>query len=412
MKRKQVIILIFITLLVALITLLIIKNNANKNDSISKITVIDGLSVNYLDGDSIYASPTSDKKYTFSITNDSNVEKYYKVELENFKENKNIQYKLSSDDTIVSPDDANFQTASIIDYAVINPGDTHTYVLTINKYPSKFILGTLTVSKYTFEQQYFAQTVIANSTVSQDPKTVVGMEISTIDEGLIQDLDDDGVTYYFRGNVHNNYVKFADMLWRIVRINGNNTVKLVLDSQTDDLAEYYLDTNNNYFAYSNTNIKTYLSSWYQNKLSDVDKYIATSKICDDTSYSGKEEYIFAVSQRLSINHNPTFNCLGTKINSKISMLTADEVEYAGALIGVGNNSYYLYNSSIVNPVWTMSPSRGNQYEFYPYAISTTGSLDDQSIGNQKRSIRPVINIRKDISVVGKGTIEEPYELLF
>ena len=412
MNKKRIIILIVATLLLALIIFLVIKNNRSKDDDISKIVVIDNLSINYLDGDEIYSSPSSDKKYTFSITNDSTVEKYYKIELDNFKENKNIKYKLSSEDTKISADDANFSSNSIVDYAVINPGDTHTYVLTIEKYPAKFNLGTLTIDKYTFEQQYFAQTIIANSSVSQDPKTTVGMEISQTDEGLIQDLDDDGVTYYFRGNVTNNYVKFADMMWRIVRINGNNTVRLVLDTPTDELTEYYTQTNNNYFAYSNTNIKTFLSAWYQAKLSNFDKYIATTKICDDTSYTGKEEYIFNVSQRLTVNHNPSFNCLGTKINSKISILTADEVEYAGALIGVGNNSYYLYNSAIVNPVWTMSPSRGNEFEFYPYTISTTGSLDDSSVGNQKKSVRPVINIRKDLSVDGKGTINEPYELLF
>ena len=60
----------------------------------------------------------------------------------------------------------------------------------------------------------------------------------------------------------------------------------------------------------------------------------------------------------------------------------------------------------------MSPSKGNQNEFYPYTISTSGSLDDQSVGSQKKSVRPVINIRKDLSVDGKGTITEPYELLF
>ena len=412
MKKKYLIIFIIIALLSALITIIIINKNKNKNSSSSKIVVTDNLSINFLNGDEIYTSSSKDKEYVFSITNDSNVEKYYVIKMNDFKANSGIKYKLTSEDNKINIEDADFSSSSIVDYAVINPGDTHTYSLVINKYPSKYKVGTLSIEKYTFEQQYFAQTIIANSSVSQDPKTVVGMEVSQTDEGLIQDLDDDGVTYYFRGNVQNNYVKFADMLWRIVRINGNGTVRLVLDTPTDETIEYYQDTNNNYFAYSNTNIKSYLNSWYQENLSSLDKYIATTKVCDDTSYTGKDEYIFAVSQRLSINHNPTFNCLGTKINTKISLLTADEVEYAGALIGVGNESYYLYNSNIVNPVWTMSPSKGNQNEFYPYTISTSGSLDDSAIGNQKKSVRPVINIRKDLSVDGKGTITEPYELLF
>ena len=412
MKLNFKIISAFIALLIVILIIFLITNHVSKNEDYTKVVVVDGLSINFLDGDNISSSASGENTYNFSITNNTNVEKYYQIDLDNFKANDNIKFKLSSEETKINLDDASFSTKTIVDYAVINPGDTHNYVLTVGKYISKFNLGTLTISKYTFEQQYFAQTVIANSQVSQDPKTIVGMEISTNDEGLIQDLDDDGVTYYFRGNVQNNYVKFADMLWRIVRINGNNTVRLVLNNSADELTEYYTNTNNNYFAYSNTNIKTYLGSWYNQKLSSVDKYIATTKICDDTSYSGNEEYIFAVSQRLTVNHDPSFSCLGTKINSKISVLTADEVEYAGALIGVGNNSYYLYNGNILNPVWTMSPSKGNQNEFYPYTISTSGSLDDSSIGNQKGSIRPVINIRKDLSVIGTGTVNDPYELLF
>ena len=412
MKKSQKIILVSIALLLCFIIVLFIKKHSANNDDLSIIVVSDGLSINYLDGDEIYASNNKDKTYNFSITNNSDSERYYQISLNDFKTNENIKYKISSEETKVNIVDGNFKENTIIDYAVINPGDTHNYVLTISKYPSRFDLGKLTVSKYTFEQQYFAQTVIANSTVSQNPKTTVGMEISQNDEGLIQDLDDDGVTYYFRGNVQNNYVKFAGLMWRIVRVNGNNTVKLVLNDATEDLTEYYTENNNNYFAYSNTNIKAYLSAWYNTKLSSVDKYIATSKVCDDTAYTGSDEYIFNVSQRLTVNHNPTFNCLGTKINSKISLLTADEAEYAGALIGVGNSNYYLYNPNIVNPVWTMSPSKGNQNEFYPYTISTSGSIDDSTIGNQKKAVRPVINIRKDLSVVGSGTIDEPYELLF
>ena len=38
-----------------------------------------------------------------------------------------------------------------------------------------------------------------------------------------------GTSYYYRGNVTNNYVKFADKYWRIVRINGDGTVRVIYD---------------------------------------------------------------------------------------------------------------------------------------------------------------------------------------
>ena len=38
-----------------------------------------------------------------------------------------------------------------------------------------------------------------------------------------------GDSYYYRGNVTNNYVKFAGFYWRIVRINGDGTVRVIYD---------------------------------------------------------------------------------------------------------------------------------------------------------------------------------------
>jgi len=47
--------------------------------------------------------------------------------------------------------------------------------------------------------------------------------------GLYAALDDDGMSYYFRGNVETNYVKFAGFFWRIIRINGDGSIRLIYD---------------------------------------------------------------------------------------------------------------------------------------------------------------------------------------
>lgn len=41
--------------------------------------------------------------------------------------------------------------------------------------------------------------------------------------------DNYGTSYYFRGNVTNNYVRFANLYWRIVRINGDNSIRIIYD---------------------------------------------------------------------------------------------------------------------------------------------------------------------------------------
>ena len=39
--------------------------------------------------------------------------------------------------------------------------------------------------------------------------------------------DDYGVSYYYRGNVENNWVKFGGYYWRILRINGDGSIRML-----------------------------------------------------------------------------------------------------------------------------------------------------------------------------------------
>ena len=50
-------------------------------------------------------------------------------------------------------------------------------------------------------------------------------------DGIFRLLDDYGMSYFFRGPIVNNYINFADMCWRIVRISGYGSIKLVLEDQ-------------------------------------------------------------------------------------------------------------------------------------------------------------------------------------
>ena len=52
-------------------------------------------------------------------------------------------------------------------------------------------------------------------------------QITTTDEGLFTAEDDDGASYYYRGAVKNNYVSFAGFMWRIIRRNGDGSIRLI-----------------------------------------------------------------------------------------------------------------------------------------------------------------------------------------
>ena len=50
------------------------------------------------------------------------------------------------------------------------------------------------------------------------------------EKGIYETTDYDGnPTYYYRGSVENNYVKFAGFYWRIIRINSNGSIRMIYD---------------------------------------------------------------------------------------------------------------------------------------------------------------------------------------
>ena len=52
---------------------------------------------------------------------------------------------------------------------------------------------------------------------------------ATTDEGIFEMEDDYGKSYYYRGAVENNYVKFAGFYWRIIRVNGDGSLRIIYD---------------------------------------------------------------------------------------------------------------------------------------------------------------------------------------
>ncbi len=61
------------------------------------------------------------------------------------------------------------------------------------------------------------------------PATTPGSAVSTSSEAVLASTEDDyGTSYYFRGAVTNNFVEYANMCWRIVRVTGDGSIKLVL----------------------------------------------------------------------------------------------------------------------------------------------------------------------------------------
>ena len=70
---------------------------------------------------------------------------------------------------------------------------------------------------------------IKRDNIVSEPQTTPGAAVSADTEAVLASTEDDyGTSYYFRGAVTNNFVEYANMCWRIVRVTGNGSIKLVL----------------------------------------------------------------------------------------------------------------------------------------------------------------------------------------
>ncbi len=234
-------------------------------------------------------------------------------------------------------------------------------------------------------------------------------EIATTDEGLIKDIDDLGTTYYFRGNVVNNYVSISNSLWRIMRINGDGSVKLVLNDTLEEVSNYNNDFEK-FNEFDNTDIYKALDDYYKSTLSEFEEIIASSKYCiEEEIDKEKNEEDSSTYTLIITNKIPTFNCIGSSYSSYVTTLSVDDVLYAGANFEKDNDKYFLYNKDIDNIWWTLSLAKTKNKNFYPFSVNKNGKVEYSTSGDLYRGLRPVINIvRKTVVTSGDGTIDNPY----
>ena len=220
----------------------------------------------------------------------------------------------------------------------------------------------------------------------------------------------DGDTYYFRGNVTTNKVKFAGLDWRVVRINEDGTVRLVLDDLADN-TKYKLDNNyrSQYMYYSNDNLKNIVDTWYDtnigsdseysSKVATGDYFCQAAKTLFSSSYTGENARMTLYSSYI-----PDLKCVTDGngyglVSGPVGLMNYDEFVLAGNYWSDINNEYYLYKSA---NYWTMSPAGYNNGIASIWTIRSgdfLGSLSPVSTAY----FRPVINLKADTKATYNAT---------
>ncbi len=262
--------------------------------------------------------------------------------------------------------------------------------------------------------------------------------------------DNSGTSYYYRGAVTDNYITFNNMCWRIVRIEGDGSIKIVLedskstcDASTSknnafiDIGKYGLINNGNISVpdYSNAQnnsdyVRSKLNNWFY---ANFDSGLR-DKIKEDTIYIGdvqtkynyngeilldqstSSNYLFDVGWRLYQNNPFRYATLVNKntdsyVEDYIGILTADEVVLAGTTTGeFGSDArpvnYLDIESS--NSWLTTSPSHSNYGYFWLYYVDHGGAINWNGDPYHEYNIRPTITLKSNIETIGVGTKTDPY----
>ena len=299
--------------------------------------------------------------------------------------------------------------------------------------------------------------------------TETELETDKSDKGLYQGTDDYGTTYYYRGNVKNNIVKFAGFYWQIIRINGDGTIRLLyngteknasgvkqsIDNKTYQFNSLYNDPTYVGYMYgdkdgttfdevhnntNNSTIKTAVDNWYKTNIADkgYGSYISNAVgFCGDrslpagvwgtndngdgvnntprTSYFGAYvRYVKNVAQFTCPEpsrdlYTTADSSIGNKaLTYPVGLITYDELVFAGMDNRHINKLSWAYSTQ---HYWTMSPSHfiaagGRANEWF---LLSTGYLHQWNYVAFDFGARPVINLKSDTLITGGiGTANDPF----
>ena len=317
------------------------------------------------------------------------------------------------------------------------------------------------VGKYVYCPDKWTKKLLAFDSSTHDLTFYKSVEETKTEQTLSKIEDNDGISYYYRGNVDDNYIDYAGMCWRIVRIEGDGSIKIILENKNNvcektngeldsklGTANWGIDNTNglykaNYLNPSSsadsalvnlfktfqtdslkdnlTNLKS--GNWCMNEKAYASGTTTLSTTIDKQNYyTNKTAFDYETKVRLEnmATKSPTLKCNGTVMtkysdNSTdmyVGTLTADEVVFAGEVADPDweygyNDNFYLskdYNW------WTLSLGQFDSGSERAYTFTIRGLTNYITVGMSiAAQARPAVQLKNTVTISkGDGTINNPY----
>lgn len=302
-----------------------------------------------------------------------------------------------------------------------------------------------------------------NTSISRNNSLIHKLKENDSTNNFLKSVQDDyGAGYYYSAETTNNNVIMDNNCWKIIRINGNSSIRMIYNGPKDNnqclstrsafnigLAKYnnyngdnayvgYMYGSTSASSYENahknifdSNIKQIVDNWYQSNLdnSNFKNHISDTLFCSDRSITGDTTSIgFGTTtvshytsrtrldkgtsslicsrkdDRFTVNDTTTGN---GKLKYPVGLITSDELVETGIRWDVDSpNNFLLENYTF----WTMSPICYYDGTVWAqvWSIVDNGRINFRTV-NSESYVRPVINLKQGVKVIsGNGTAESPY----
>ena len=186
-------------------------------------------------------------------------------------------------------------------------------------------------------------------------------DVEATDGYLCKAKDAYGDSYYYRGNVTNNYVKFADKYWRIVRINGDGSIRMIYDGtsahENGEASDDRIIGKSAFNEKYDDNAYVGYMYGYNDSIIESTEYISSIYFTNTNNYYIAKEYTFDESSKRFTLKDP-IKILGCDITSDYVgyYFTSDPTSPALSVnslrkimnITVKDNNIIIYFGSVIN----------------------------------------------------------------
>ena len=249
-----------------------------------------------------------------------------------------------------------------------------------------FLASLFIIYGYRFIHYYRLEANIVDDTEISEPISIYNHLLTYLPEddiliqkenGLIKNEDN---TYYFKGQVENNFVYYSGRLWRIIKTTKDKNIVLISE-EIQTLMPYGEDIE-------------YQNSYLYNYLNNIDAYSLFYKTLNNTDILVNTQYCEDI-----VTDTENVTCKVTKLDYQVTLLNLKDYLNSGANEGFLNNNTYF---------WLMDFNQNNElyYVFDKGGINTTSEYKTIHHG-----VRPVITIDGTLLLTsGDGTKGNPYSL--